>query len=97
MFLWGCVVYELMVGHWPGHARGEHAGRSLADIGQMIPRSEWPELEREHLGELVKKSWMGAYESSQRLRVDVLDFLQEGGWLVEDGDDLQFDASTEIS
>jgi hypothetical protein len=69
----------------------------LADIGQMIPRSEWPELEREHLGELVKKSWMGAYESSQRLRVDVLDFLQEGGWLVEDGDDLQFDASTEIS
>lgn len=94
LFLWGCVVYELMVGHWPGHEK--HEGRSWADIGQMISRGEWPELEREYLGELAKKSWIGAYGSSQRLRMDILDFLQAGGWLVQDGDDLQFDASPEL-
>lgn len=92
LFLWGCVVYELMVGHWPGHEAG--AGRSWGDMGQMIPRREWPELGREFLGEVVRRCWTGGYESSQQLRADVVEFLQAEGWQVEGDDDFQFDAST---
>lgn len=92
LFLWGCVVYELMVGHWPGHEEG--ASRSWDDMSHMIARQEWPELEREYLGEMVLKCWTGGYESSQRLRMALLEFLQAGGWQVKDDDDLQFDGST---
>lgn len=92
LFLWGCVVYELMVGHWPGHEEG--SGRSWDDMSQMIARQEWPGLGREYLGEVVRKCWTGGYESSQRLRMDFLEFLQAGGWQMEGGDDLQFDVST---
>lgn len=88
LHLWGCVVYELMVGHWPGHEEG--AGKSWADMGQMIARQEWPRLEREYLGVVVRKCWTGGYESSQSLRID-LEFLLAEGWQVEAGDDLQSD------
>lgn len=91
LFLWGCVVYELMVGHWPGHEEG--TGRSWEDMGLMIARQEWPELQREYLGEVVRRCWTGGYESSQRLRADLLEFLRAQGWQVEAGDDLQFDTS----
>ncbi|KAL1880757.1 hypothetical protein Daus18300_001371 [Diaporthe australafricana] len=91
LFLWGCVVYELMVGHWPGHEHG--AARSWADMGQMISRQEWPELEGEYLGDVVRRCWTGGYESSERLLGGLLEFLQTEGWQVEAGDDLQFDPS----
>lgn len=89
LFLWGCVVYELMVGHWPGHEEG--AGKSWADMGQVIARQEWPGLEREYLGGVVRQCWTGGCESSQSLRLDLLEFLRAEGWQVEAGDDLQFD------
>lgn len=92
LFLWGCVVYELMVGHWPGHEEGTR--RSWDEMSQMITRQEWPELEREYLGEVVRKCWTGRYESSPRLRMELLEFLWGEGWQVEAGDDLQFDVST---
>lgn len=94
LFLWGCVVYELMVGHWPGH--GEHAKRSRADMERMIPLGEWPKLERECIGELVRRCWTGAYKSSQRLRIDVSEYLEGEGLGMEAGDDLHFGASPEV-
>ncbi|KAI7788260.1 uncharacterized protein LA080_012327 [Diaporthe eres] len=45
LFLWGCVVYELMVGHWPGHEEG--ARRSWDDTSHMTAQQEWPGLESE--------------------------------------------------
>lgn len=59
----------------------------------MIPRREWPRLEREYLGHLVRKCWTGEIVSSRSLREDLVKFLQTEGWQVEDGDDLQFDPS----
>lgn len=91
LFLWGCVVYELMVGHWPGHEEG--ANRSWDDMSHMISRQEWPILEREYLGEVIMKCWTGRYSSSQSLWKDLLEVLRERGWRVNAGDDLQFDAS----
>lgn len=94
LFLWGCVVYEIMVGHWPGHEESSGGGkRSWADMKHMIPRREWPRLEREFLGDLVRRCWTGEVESSRRLREDLIGFLEAEGWKVEGGDDLQFDAS----
>ncbi|KAG8160634.1 hypothetical protein KVR01_008898 [Diaporthe batatas] len=90
LFLWGCVVYEIMVGRWPGH---EVPGRPWQDISMMIPRHEWPTLEREYLGQLVKGCWSGEVTSSRSLLEHLVKFLQTEGWQVEDGDDLQFDPS----
>ena len=41
----------------------------------------------------MRRCWTGGYESSQRPRTDVAEFLRAEGWQVEGGDDLQFDAS----
>lgn len=60
---------------------------------QRIPLQEWPGLEREYLGQFVRKCWTGEVESSRRLRENLLEFLQIEGWEVEEGDDLQFDPS----
>lgn len=62
-------------------------------MGQMIPRQEWPGLEREYLGEVVRRCWTGGYESIGRLLGGLLEFLQTEGWRVEAGDDLEFEAS----
>lgn len=80
-----------MVGHWPGHE--ESAGESWAETGQMIARQEWPGLEREYLGGVIRKCLTGGYESSQSLRIDILEFLRAEGWQVEAGDGLRFDAA----
>lgn len=86
LFLWGCVVYELMVGRWPG--RGAGAGGSSGDVGRMIAQQEWPALETGFLGEKVRRCWAGGYESSRHLRADVVEFLRAEGWRVEGDDDL---------
>ncbi|KAH7550946.1 hypothetical protein BM1_10319 [Bipolaris maydis] len=51
LFLFGCVMYELMTGFWPG----EHTGKSEQEVAMMIPRKEWPPLEVECIGEIVRK------------------------------------------
>lgn len=91
LFLWGSIVYELMVGQWPRHQEG--LGRSWGDMDQMTFSQQWLELERKYLGEMVIKCWTGGYESSQSLQRNLLEFLQAEGWQVEAGDDLQFDPS----
>lgn len=57
------------------------------------PRQELPQLERELLGEVVRRCWTDGCESSQRLRADVIEFVRAEGLQVYGDDDLQFDAS----
>lgn len=85
LFLWGCLVYELMTSLWPG--RG--SGKSDAEIKLAIAQRRWPELEREHLGDVVRKCWEYAYEDAQAAKGDLVAFLSRDGLQVRDGDELQ--------
>lgn len=53
VFLWGCIVYELMT----GFGRGQ---RLAHEEKETLPyRQEWPRLEAMYLGEVVRKVWDG--------------------------------------
>lgn len=60
LFLWGCVVYELMAGYWPG----EGQGLEYEDKEALVSRKEWPRLEAKYLGEVVRKCWTGGITSA---------------------------------
>lgn len=84
LFLWGCVVYELMTGYWPGNGQG------LPDqeISMLAPRQEWPSLESEHLGEIVHMCWTGEIEDSAELLDKVRATIVQYGSIVENGDEI---------
>jgi hypothetical protein len=75
--LWGCVVYELMTGHQP---KGHLPVRS---------RQQCPALEKEFMGEIVQNCWLGRISSASDLKVEVVRFLHEMGWVVEGDDNLR--------
>lgn len=85
LFLYGCVVYELMTGFWPG----DRTGKSWQEVSMMIPRREWPPLEIEHMGEIVRKCWEGGFADAEQLKMEVVVFLEGLGWSIEGNDDLK--------
>jgi serine/threonine protein kinase len=85
VFVYGCLVYELMTGFRPG----EHMGKSEAEIAMMVSRKDWPPLETEHMGEIVRKCWAGDFEDAAQVKTEVVAFLERLGWSIEGNDDLQ--------
>ncbi|RFU32962.1 hypothetical protein B7463_g3383, partial [Scytalidium lignicola] len=84
LFLWGCLIYELMTTFWPGHGQGKQS----EDIQQMIIRRMWPVLENDYLGDIVRKCWEHEYEDILSLRRDVIAFITNDGWEIEGEDGL---------
>jgi serine/threonine protein kinase len=85
LFLYGCIVYELMTGFWPG----DRMEKSRQEIEIMISRKEWPVLETEHMGEIVRKCWNGEFEDAEQVKVEVVAFLERLGWSITGNDDLE--------
>lgn len=82
IFLWGCVVYELMTGSWPGDGQG----LSHQDIQTLVSRQEWPRLETEYLGDIVRKCWSREITSAAELLATVRQSVQEFGVVVGESD-----------
>lgn len=82
--LWGCVVYELMTGYWPGEGQGlEH------EVKRALPsRQEWPSLEAEYLGEVVRKCWTGEITSAVKLLSVVRTIIADMGVVLGDNDEI---------
>jgi hypothetical protein len=85
LFLYGCAVYKLMTGFWLGN----RLGKPEQERAMMIPRREWPPLETEHMGEIVRKCWAGEFEDAKQVKTAVVAFLEGSGWSIEGNDDLQ--------
>jgi serine/threonine protein kinase len=85
LFLYGCVVYQLMTGAWPGDRLTDKTG---PEIRMMITRKEWPLLETEHMGEIVRRCWTGGFADAKQLKAEVVAFLEALGWRIEGDDDL---------
>ena len=84
LFLWGCVVYELMTGFWPGNGQG----LDDQEIATLIPRREWPRLETMYLGDVVRKCWTSEITSAAELSETVRRSVVELGAPVGDNDEV---------
>lgn len=84
LFLWGCLIYELMTSFWPGHEQG----RPEEDIQRLVIEHRWPILEPVYLGELLRKCWDYEYQDIANLKADLVSFLANEGWEI-DGDELR--------
>ena len=84
LFLWGCVVYELMTGHWPGNGQG----LSWQEMSVLISRREWPRLEMEYLGNVVYMCWTGEITSAAELLATVRRSITDLGAVIGDNDEV---------
>lgn len=86
LFLWGCVVYELITGHWPGNGQG----LSWQEKSSLISRREWPRLEIEYLGNVVHMCWAGELTSAAELLAAVRRGITDLGAVIGDNDEVQY-------
>ncbi|KAL4882166.1 hypothetical protein BJY04DRAFT_217488 [Aspergillus karnatakaensis] len=84
LFLWACLVFELLTGDWPGEDRE----RDLGEIQAIIDRRLWPRLEgegkeAEGLNGFLRKCWEFAYFDAGEVKRDLGRALKEAGWVLE--------------
>lgn len=84
LFLWGCVVYELMTGYWPG----EGQGLEYEDKEALASRKDWPRLEAKYLGDLVRKCWTGEITSAGEILSAVRTAVTDMGVVRGDDDEI---------
>lgn len=88
IFLYGCVVYQLMTGTWPNSPSQQPApGPRMPE--PKPPRGVWPSLEADYMGEIVRKCWACEYEDADVVKAAVVEFMEGLGWEVEGGNDLK--------
>jgi serine/threonine protein kinase len=85
LFMWGCVVYELMTGHYPGQGQG----LEWKDVALLVPRREWPRLETMYLGDVVRRCWADEITSAAGLVVAVRKALTDMGAVIGDEDEVR--------
>lgn len=71
LYLYGCVLYELMVGI---SSSTPYAIRS--EVARKIKAAEWPMLETEYMGDIVLKCWKEEFASAEEVKVEVERFIQ---------------------
>jgi hypothetical protein len=72
-----------MMRDWPGLRLPDKSG---PEIAMMIPRKQWPPLETEHMGEIVRKCWAGDFADAKQLKTEVVAFLEGLGWSIQGND-----------
>ncbi|KAF2223856.1 hypothetical protein BDZ85DRAFT_197618 [Elsinoe ampelina] len=88
VFMWGCLVHELMTGAWPDDS---------VPYPEVITTGQWPRLESEYLGEVISNCWTGEIADGASL-VDRLRSTISGlGWQVNEDMLVGFDAEALIA
>lgn len=85
LYQWACMIFRLMTSYFPG----DRMGLNEIEIASLASRKAWPVLEPEFMGDIIRKSWNGDYNSAEEVKRAVISFVEEQGWLISDGDDLQ--------
>jgi hypothetical protein len=95
LMMFGYVVYELMTAYAPA-SRWE--ARQWKEDPGNVPRHQWPRLETEYMGDIVRKCWSGEYAGADEVKLDLTRFLTELGWEIDADDKLKgVDAKALIS
>lgn len=84
LFLWGCVIYEIMTGHWPG----EGQGLSLDEQSSLVSHQQWPRLESMYLGDVVRKCWMEEITGAAELLVAVRTAITDLGVVIGSNEEI---------
>ncbi|KAG9765644.1 hypothetical protein KCU73_g336, partial [Aureobasidium melanogenum] len=89
LFDWATLICTLMTDQSPidGMIRD-------IEVQEMINTGSLPALEEEKLGYLVRKCWLGEYESAVEVMADLKVFLTERGMEVEEDDIRGYDFGT---
>lgn len=69
LYLYGCVLYELMVGI-------ESGTPFQRDVAEKIKARESPALEAEYMGDIVLKCWKEEFKSADEVKAEVERYIQ---------------------
>lgn len=58
------------------------------EMESLVSRREWPRLETEYLGDVVRKSWTGEVTSAAELWRAVRGAITESGVVIGDNDEI---------
>ncbi|KAF2272704.1 uncharacterized protein EI97DRAFT_504088 [Westerdykella ornata] len=72
LYLYGCLLYEFMVGV-------AHDTPLQWDIGDRVKARQWPSLETEYMGDIVRKCWTGEVGSAEEVKLEVEMFVRMYG------------------
>ncbi|KAG9671909.1 hypothetical protein KCU99_g7395, partial [Aureobasidium melanogenum] len=89
LFDWATLIYTLMTDQSPVEDRIRDV-----EVQEMINTGSLPALEEEKLGYLVRKCWLGEYESAVEVMADLKVFLTRCGMEVEEDDIRGYDFGT---
>ena len=87
IFLFGCVLFELMTGFWPGTRSGLGSWREVA---ALISRKAWPPLEEACMGNIVHQCWNNDFVSAEQVKAALMLFLRDLEWEVDKNSNLQY-------
>lgn len=76
IFLFGCVLFELMTGFWPGIRSGLGSWQEMA---ALIPLRAWPLLEEACMGNIVHQCWNNEFFDAEHVKAALASFLQDLG------------------
>ncbi|KAK6828799.1 hypothetical protein RU639_003472 [Aspergillus parasiticus] len=93
IFVWGCLIFELMTGAWPGHEHTENRH----EIRARFVNRQWPVLEKVYLGDIIQKCWDYGYRNAEELKEDLVQLLVSNDETLEvDGDEIRGFRATEL-
>jgi serine/threonine protein kinase len=91
VFVFGCVLFEIMTGFWPS----KHSeSRSWDDREAIVRRREWPPLEEDYMGNIVRQCWNNQFDSAEQVKAALVSFVRDRGLEVDEKSNLKdFDAA----
>lgn len=90
-FVFGCVLFEIMTGVWPSR---HFESRSWDEREAIVRQKEWPPLEENNMGKIVRQCWDSQFDSAEQVKAALVWFVQDLGWEVDEKNNLKdFDAA----
>ncbi|KAL4908361.1 hypothetical protein BDW74DRAFT_175050 [Aspergillus multicolor] len=78
LFLWACLVFELLTGCWPGEEMDE------GEVGVIMMKRAWPGLEGGGcLERILWTCWEFGYADAEEVKSDLRGYVRDQGWEVE--------------
>ncbi|KAF7534069.1 hypothetical protein G7054_g6540 [Neopestalotiopsis clavispora] len=82
---WASMIFRLMTSYFPG----DRMGLDETQIASLVSWKAWPVLEAKFMGVIIRKTWNEDYNSAEEVKRDVISFIEEQGWSIDDADNLQ--------
>jgi hypothetical protein len=85
LVMFGYLLYEVMTAYAPA---SQWEARQWKEDRADVPRHQWPRLEIEYIGDIVRKCWNGEYTRVEEIQANLTRFLKGLGWEIRADDKL---------